>query len=118
MDIEYIEWIFKYPGNCHANNDVYVETLCLSRYLSPLSVIDDSLTLARLTYIVVIIKIVIVIIIIKIIKIVIIIIIIIINIEIVITISYISDETEIVAHPGEASQSLHKGIPSVDSLKS
>ena len=85
MDIEYIEWIFEYPGNYHANNDDYVETLCLSRYLSPLSVIDDSLTLARLTYIVVIIIIII--------KIVIIIVIIIINIEIIIIIAYISDET-------------------------
>ena len=94
MDIEYIEWIFEYPGNCHANNDDYVETLCLSRYLSPLSVIDDSLTLARLTYIVIII-----------------------NIIIVIIIAYLSDETNS-AHPGKASKSLHKGIPSVDSLKS
>ena len=74
MDIEYIEWIFEYPGNYHANNDDYVETLCLSRYLSPLSVIDDSLTLARLTYIVIIINIVI-------------------KIVIVIIIAYISDET-------------------------
>ena len=84
MDIEYIEWIFEYPGNYHANNDDYVETLCLSRYLSPLSVIDDSLTLARLTFIVVIIIIIVI-------KIVIVIIIIIIIIEIVI--AYISDET-------------------------
>ena len=83
MDIEYIEWIFKYPGNYHANNDDYVETLCLSRYLSPLSVIDDSLTLARLTYIVVII-----------INIIIeIVIVIIIKIVIVIIIAYKSDET-------------------------
>ena len=81
MDIEYIEWIFEYPGNYHANNDDYVETLCLSRYLSPLSVIDDSLTLARLTYIVVIIIIKIIIIIINI------------KIVIVIIIAYISDET-------------------------
>ena len=28
-----------------------MKTLCLRRYLSPLSVIEDSLTLARLTYV-------------------------------------------------------------------